>query len=216
MNARVFARVSARVLPLWLVVAAGCTVAAQAQTLPWPTSAPAPTSAAPWPSQQPAGPATPATLPTPGSGMQAPGTMMGGPGPSPEQQKCMNDFQGYRQDVEKRARAAEAESKKKPTREKMCELVSAYSAAEAKWLKFSEANMVRCGIPKQALEQIKSVHLHTADAKKKLCSAGPGGGAPAAPSLSDALGASLQPVEPPKKRQVGGTMDTLTGNVLTR
>jgi len=146
----------------------------------------------------------------------APGMMMGGPGPTPEQQKCVQEFQAYRQEVEKRARAAEAESKKKPTREKMCELVGLYSTAEYKWIRFSETNMVKCSIPKEAIAQIKAVHLHTVDAKKKLCSAGPGQGAPAAPSLSDALGTALQPAEESKKRKVGGTMDTLTGNVLTR
>jgi hypothetical protein len=155
-----------------------------------------------------------------GPGMQgapAPGMMMGGPGPSAEQQKCVQQFQTYRADVEKRARAAEAEAKKRPTRERMCELVGLYSTAEFKWIKFSESNMVKCGIPKQAIEQIRQVHVHTVEAKKKLCAAGPAQAAPATPSLSDALGASLQPTtEEPKKRKVGGTMDTLTGNVLTR
>ncbi len=222
-SARVSARVFARSLPLALAVVTGCAAAAQAQNLPWPTDAPPPPSAnAPWPTQ-PAGPApaAPTALPMPGGpGMQgapAPGMAMGGPGPTPEQQKCMQDFQMYRQEVEKRAHAAEAESKKKPTREKMCEVVSLYSTAEFKWIKFSETNMAKCGIPKQAIEQIKQVHIHTAEAKKKLCSPGPSQAAPATPSLSDALGASLQPnAEETKKRKVGGTMDTLTGPVLTR
>jgi hypothetical protein len=157
-------------------------------------------------------------MPGASGGMQRPvGTMMGGPGPTPEQQKCVQEFQNYRQEVEKRARTAEAESKKKPTRERMCELVGLYSTAEYKWIKFSETNMVKCGIPKQAIDQIKAVHTHTVETKKKLCSAGPTQAATATPSLSDALGASLQPnVEEPSKRKVGGVMDTLTGNVLTR
>src|SRR5262249_974020 len=146
-----------------------------------------------------------------------PGMMGGGPGPSAEQQKCVQEFQMYRAEVEKRARAAEAEAKKKPTREKMCEMVNLYSTAEAKWIKFSTTNMTKCGIPKQAIDQIRQVHAHTVEAKKKLCSAGPQQAAPSTPSLSDALGQSLQPnAEEPKKRKVGGTMDTLTGNVLTR
>jgi hypothetical protein len=206
---------------LALAAAAGCAVVAQAQNLPWPTSAPPPApsaAAAPWPTQ-PAGPTAPAALAMPGGpGMQAaPSMTMGGPGPTPEQQKCMQEFAGYRQEVEKRAHMAEAESKKKPTREKMCEMVSLYSTAEFKWIRFSEINMAKCGIPKEAIEQIKQVHLHTADAKKKLCAPGPAQAGPSTPSLSDALGASLQPtVDGPKKRKVGGTMDTLTGNVLTR
>jgi hypothetical protein len=150
--------------------------------------------------------------------MGAPGMTMGGPGPTPAQQQCMQDFTGYRGEVEKRAKAAEAESKKKPTREKMCELVTLYSAAEGKWLKFSETNMAKCGIPPQAIEQIKAVHVHTLEAKKNLCKPGPTqAAAPSTPSLSDALGASLQPNnDEQKKRKTGGVMDTLTGNVLTR
>jgi hypothetical protein len=142
-----------------------------------------------------------------------------GPGPTPEQQKCLQEFTSYRTEVEKRAKAAEAESHKKPTREKMCELITGYSTAEFKWLKFVEANLSKCGIPPQVVEQIKTVHVRTAETRKKLCAPGPAQAqGPATPSLSDALGASLQPDEDQekKKRKVGGTMDTLTGPVLTR
>ena len=92
-----------------------------------------------------------------------------GPGATPEQQKCAQEFQAYREEVERRARVAVAESKQKPTREKMCELVGLYSTAEFKWLKFSETNMARCSIPEQAIEQIKQVHVRTVEAKNKLC-----------------------------------------------
>jgi hypothetical protein len=144
-----------------------------------------------------------------------------GPGPTPEQQKCLQEFTGYRGEVEKRARAAEAEGHKKerPTREKMCELITGYSTAEFKWLKFAEINSSKCGIPPQIIEQIKTVHVRTAETRKKLCAPGPAQAAgPATPSLSDALGASLVPTDDDqvKKRKPGGTMDTLTGPVLTR
>jgi hypothetical protein len=100
----------------------------------------------------------------------------------------------------------------------MCEMVTAYSSAEAKWIKYSETNMARCAIPAQAIGQIKMVHVHTLDAKKKLCAPGPAQAGPAAaPSLSDALGANQPPTsDETKKPKRGGTMDTLTGNVLTR
>jgi hypothetical protein len=225
MTSMTSARALTRVLPLALVVATSCAIAAQAQTLPWPSAAPQQQqpASAPWPTDQPAAPASmPApSMPAPsmaGPGMGAPGMTMGGPGPTPEQQQCMQEFTGYRGEVEKRAKAAEAESRKKPTREKMCELVTLYSAAETKWLKFSETNVAKCGIPPQAIEQIKAVHVHTMEAKKKLCAPGPAqAAAPSTPSLSDALGASLQPNnDEQKKRKTGGVMDTLTGNVLTR
>jgi hypothetical protein len=144
-----------------------------------------------------------------------------GPGPTPEQQKCLQEFTSYRTEVEKRAKAAEAEGRKKerPTREKMCELITGYSTAEFKWLKFAETNLSKCGIPPQIVEQIKAVHVRTAETKKRVCTAGPAQAVgPATPSLSDALGASLMTDEGDqvKKRKVGGTMDTLTGPVLTR
>jgi hypothetical protein len=244
--ARVVTRVMTRVLPLALAAATCCAVAVQAQTAPWPSAAPQQPAGPAWPSaqpappQQPAGPAWPSappatqqppgpwpsaqpSAPTPmsiGPGPAGPGAMQG-PGPTPEQQKCLQEFTNLRIDVERRAKIAEAEGHKKerPTREKMCELITGYSTAELKWLKFIEANMSKCGIPPQIAEQIKTVHVRTNETKKKLCSAGPTQAqGPATPSLSDALGASLVPndEDEKKKRKIGGTMDTLTGPVLSR
>ncbi len=142
------------------------------------------------------------------------GGMMGG-GPTAAQQACIQEFGKFREEVEKRALAAKAGSEKKVPREEMCTLVTAYSAAETKWIKFSEDNIAKCGIPKEAVNQIKGVHVHTADARKKICATGPQAGAPAAPSLSDALGTSRLPA-PTAEKPKGGSMDTLTGNALTR
>ena len=137
--------------------------------------------------------------------------------PTETQQKCLQDFTRYRGEVEKRAMAAKATSEKKPTREEMCKVVTAYAAAEAKWIKFSEENVARCGIPPQAIDQIKAVHVRTSDARKKLCAPGPAQAAGSTgPSLSDALGTSTLPTEETKKRPSGGTLDTLTGNALGR
>jgi hypothetical protein len=138
----------------------------------------------------------------------------GGP-PTAVQQECMTQFTSLRSEVEKRGMAARAGGEKKVSREEMCHLVTAYSAAEVKWVKFAEGNMSKCGIPKEIVTQLKSVHAKTADGQKKLCAAGPAGGPAAAPTLSDALGTATLPTrEPDKKRKPGGTMDTLTGNPL--
>jgi hypothetical protein len=199
-----------RALALAIAVAAGSAVTAGAQTLPWPANAPQPQpQQAPWPGNAPA--AAPMSAPA--------GPMMGGPpaAPTATQQACLQEFTGYRSEVEKRALAAKAGSEKKVAREEMCKLVSAYSSAEATWIKFSIDNMAKCGIPKQAVDQIKSVHVHTADIRKKICEAGPGGGGPpAAPSLSDALGTTRLPTQEAEKTKPGGSLDTLTGNALTR
>jgi hypothetical protein len=95
--------------------------------------------------------------------------MMDDRGATPEQRKCLQEFSDYRSRVEKRAAAVAAESKKRLTRERMCELVDDYSAVEFEWLKFAEINMTRCGIALQTIEQIKSAHSNTLGTKKKLC-----------------------------------------------
>jgi hypothetical protein len=212
--------ISGRILALALVIAAGSAGTAGAQTRPWPTDAPPPQpQQAPWPaSAQPTAPMQ-AAPPAPmmgGPAMQGPGPAMQGPGPTPEQQACLREFTGYRGEVEKRAAAAKAGGEKKVTREEMCKLIGAYSDAEAKWIKYSEDHMAKCGIPKEAVAQIKGVHVHTADIRKKVCAAGPQAGAPAAPSLSDALGTTRLPTPETEKPKKGGTLDTLTGNALAR
>lgn len=231
---------SARATGLALAMLAASAAAALAQTTPWPTDPPQRAPAqAPWPAATPqqapaqtawpaaapqqapaqtpwpaaAQPAQPMAMPPPGGPVMG-GGMMGG-GPTAAQQACIQEFGKFREEVEKRALAAKAGSEKKVPREEMCTLVTAYSAAETRWIKFSEDNIAKCGIPKEAVNQIKGVHVHTADARKKICATGPQAGAPAAPSLSDALGTSRLPA-PTAEKPKGGSMDTLTGNALTR
>ena len=143
------------------------------------------------------------------------GPSMGGP-PTATQQECVREFTTLRQEVEKKGLAARAGNEKKVTRDEMCKLVTVYSTAEAKWVKFAGDNMAKCGIPKPIVEQIKVAHSHTADARKKLCAAGPGQAGPATPTLSDALGTATLPNQETEKRKSGGTLDTLTGNALAR
>jgi hypothetical protein len=196
-----------RALALSLAIVAVSTIAAGAQTLPWPTDAPRPQSQAPWPGSAP--PAQPMTMP-------APGAPMGPPGASAPSPQCLAQFNLHREEVEKRAIAARTGGEKHVSREEMCKLVGAYAAAEAKWIKYSEDNMVNCGIPKEAVSHIKTAHTHTMDIRKKICSAGPGPAGPATPSLSDALGTTRLPLAETEKRKSGGTLDTLTGNPLAR
>jgi hypothetical protein len=221
-------------LALALAIVAASAIAARAQTQPWPNSA---LQAQGWPGAAqapwPGGGAQPAPAQTPWPAAAQPGPaqspwpagrggggppMMGG-GPTPEQVACMKGFSQYREETEKRGFAAKAagERKVKVTREEFCKLVTAYSDSEVKWIKFTAENMTKCGIPKEILEQIKASHVHTAEAKTKICSAGPTPGAAATPTLSDALGTSSLPTPETEKRKIrGGTLDTLTGNALAR
>jgi hypothetical protein len=218
-----------------IVLLAGSAVTARAQMAPWPDAPRPQPQTAPWPgSPQPAPPQSPwpggpqqapQAAPQQGGWPASPQPAMGAPsgppmgaGPTPEQADCMREFQVFRQEVEKRGLAAKAAGEShKASREEMCKLVTAYSGAEAKWIKYSADNMSKCGIPREIVDQIKKAHAHTDEARTKICSAGPAGGGGGAPSLSDALGTSRLPSQETERRKAGtGTLDTLTGNALGR
>jgi hypothetical protein len=185
---------------------------AAAQTLPWPTTdAPRAGTQAPWPEER-----APAASPAPGmSPMGAPPPMAspfgGGGGGAPP---CMAEFARLREDVQKRGLAAKAAGQRKVSREEMCKHITDYSAAELKWVKYTEANTASCGIPAEVAQQLKQVHGNTEQTKAKICAAGPGPTA-APPSLSDALGTSRLPT-PETTKSGSGTLDTLTGSALAR
>jgi len=146
----------------------------------------------------------------PGVGVMGPGLGM-----APAQEPpCIKDFVALRQEAEKRAAAIKAGMEKKVPREEACKLFQAFAAAEIKLIKFSESSAMSCGIPPQAIAQMKAGHERTTKARTQVCAAGPAG-KPAAPSLSDALGTSSAPI-PEVSKGTGGTFDTLTGNALSK
>jgi hypothetical protein len=120
--------------------------AAQAQTEPWRSA----------PMSQP--------MPAPGSGGS--GTTAG---PRPEQQKCLQELASYRTEADARAREAATESKKAPTRARICDLVSVTAAAELAWIKFAETNMTKCGLSQRVIEQMKTAHAGTVDVANRMC-----------------------------------------------
>ncbi len=133
---------------------------------------------------------------------------------------CQEEFATLQKEREKRGLVLkEMQTRKvKPERAEFCNLIKSYSAAEAQVVKFMETNNVWCGIPPQAVGQMKTVYAATQKAQKTVCSGGPGpsgGGAPPPPSLSDALGTARIP-DSTTTRTGRGTLDTLTGNPLGR
>jgi hypothetical protein len=124
------------------------------------------------------------------------------------------EFGKLRDEVQKKGLAAKTAQEHKVAREEMCKIVSAYAAAEQKWLKFAEGGVSACGIPAEVVTQLKQVHARTEQAKTNICSAGPGGVAAAAPSLSDALGTNRLQLE--TKKTGGNYLDTMTGNAIQR
>ena len=214
------AKLSGRRLPLILVAIAASAAPALAQTLPWPGEAPA-TGQRPWPGAPAAGPtAAPMAAPAP----MAPPPMMAPPMAARPQanQECVNKFgelrataEKLRDALDKVAMSARSNSEKKASREDVCKAVTTYAAAEGKWAKFTADNVADCGIPPEIAKGLRDAHAKTQTARKNICSAGPAGGKPAAPSLSDALGTTRMPAA--GGSQSGhGTFDTLTGNAIVR
>lgn len=192
-------KMSGRALPL-ILAATGLSLAlAHAQTLPWPDAPGAGTMAAPM------------TAPNMAPPMQPPQ----GPPAGSAQEQCATQFANLRTSAEKLGAAAKAASDRKVSREELCKHVQAFAAAEARWVKFTNDNVTKCGIPSQIAAQLSEGHSRTLVARKNICSAGPGPGRPAAPSLSDALGTSRMST-PEGSRSGRGTLDTLTGNPIAR
>ena len=140
------------------------------------------------------------------------------PGAAPPQQQmppCFKDFTPLRDDAQKRAGALQAALKRKAPREEICSLIKSFGVAEAKVVNFVDKNQQQCGIPPDAVKQMKVNHQKTAASTSQVCAAGPAG-KPGGPGLSEALGVSRGPtgIDPLAPRN--GTMDSLTGNVLAR
>jgi hypothetical protein len=155
--------------------------------------------------------------------VMGPGMYMPGQSPFQQQQQqeppCFKDFAPLKADAERRGlilkRAMES---KKASREEACNMIKSYSAAEAKILKFISEKAQSCGIPPQAATVMKANHERTLQSQHQICTLSAAGAArPSGPGLSEALGTTRAPgmtIDPLAPQS--GTLDTLTGNVLTK
>lgn len=104
---------------------------------------------------------------------------------------CVAEFGKLRDDVQKCGLAAKAAGQRKVSREEMCQHITAYSAAELKWVKYVETNAATCGFPAEVVQQLTRVHDNTEQTKQRICapvrSFGP-------PNLGDGLGTMRPPM----------------------
>jgi hypothetical protein len=157
----------------------------------------------------------------PGSRPQAaPTPMSAPPGPSPfdrpaqsQMPPCMDEFAPLRDETEKRAKAVQAASKRKPSPQEACRLFTALVAAQTKMNKFVVAKGAACSIPKEVGEQIKLAITKTDEVRARVCDVASRPAVPSGPSLSEALGTSRLS-DPSNIKRGGGTFDTLTGTPL--
>jgi len=187
-----------------------------------------PTMTGPLPSFETAPPAPP-----PGTGMVPPGARPpqagapsqaamppGGP-PGGQEPPCFKEFLALRQEAQKKASLITTVKDRNPppTREEMCQTVKTFAAAEAKVIKYVVDNQASCGIPPEAITQMKAGQAQTVKFRTAVCTGGPAAAgkapAPAVPKLSDELG--IRGIAGPTEGGTGrGTFDTLTGNALER
>src|SRR5262249_55188784 len=89
----------------------------------------------------------------------------------PREPPCFKEFTPIRAEAQKRADILKAAMLKKVPREEACGLIKNFSAAEAKVVKFISANAQNCGIPQQAVAQMKTNHDRTVKMETQVCSA---------------------------------------------
>jgi len=202
-----------RVSLLAAVLLIGPAAAANAQMIVGPAAGPGPGPGM----GQPPPPGSsgmivgPATGPAPGP-MTGPGMTPGGSAGMPP---CMQQFLPMRAEAEKRAGALQAGINKKKAPPEICQLFRSFSEAEAKVVNYAVANQAGCGIPPDAVAQMKKNHTKTTEVRDKVCNVAQQQPKPAGPHLGEALGFGGLPT-PETTRSGTGTLDTLSGNPLAR
>ena len=157
-------------------------------------------------------PGSPGMSPAPGAGPGMPGASFAPQQPPPACQQLL----ATREEVGKHGKALQTAGQNKAPPEELCKLFKAFLAAESKMIKGLQDNSATCGVPPEVLKQVKEGHGKASDVGKKVCDAAAQGPRPAAPSLSDALGATPTVPDPSTATKKGqSTFDTLTGSPLT-
>jgi hypothetical protein len=123
-----------------------------------------------------------------------------------------NGFLPLRNDAQQKGMAIGTAEKRHADRKEMCKLVSVFSVAEGKALKFLQDNTTWCGIPPQVIASAKENHEKTLKFRDVVCAPAP---QPHVPTLSDAIGGPSVDTSKNTKTNTG-TFNTLTGNPLAR
>lgn len=136
---------------------------------------------------------------------------------APQQQQqqppCLKDFLALRNDAAKKAQAIQEAQKHKASVTEACKLLTVFTAAQAKMLKYAQENATWCGIPPQIVQEIVAGHKDADTARGRICKLAANPPRPAGPSISDMLGASTVP-DAGNIKTGRGTFDTLTGTPL--
>jgi hypothetical protein len=153
---------------------------------------------------------------SPGMGMPS-GPMSSSPfGAQPQQPPaaCQN-LLVLRDNTQKAGAALKAASEKKAAPEEACKLFKAFVGAESKMIKALEESSQACGVPADAIKQVKAQHVNVGKMAKQVCDAAAAGPRQTGPTFSEVLG-STPAVSDSNTKRGYGTFDTLSGNQLLR
>jgi hypothetical protein len=150
-------------------------------------------------------------------GGMSPG-MPGSPFGAPQQPPpACQELLSFREEAGRHGQALQEASKKKVGPEQLCKLFKLFLAAEGKMIKGLEERQAMCGVPAEAIKQVKAGHSHASTMGKQVCDAAAAGPRPAGPSLSEVLGSTPVVPDPSSGTKRGaGTFDTLEGSPLMR
>jgi hypothetical protein len=177
----------------------------QPAAAPWPQQQQP--AAAPWPQQQ-----QPAEAPWPQQQQQQQSVVSPWSAQPQQVPPCVQQFGKLRDDAQRKAHAIQVTMQRRPSAKEACALFNAFSAAEAKMIKYATENAVSCHIPPEVLTTLKKGHARTTEIRTRACQAAAAPPQPAAPTLSDALNAPI--IDSSDIKTGGGTFDTLTGAPL--
>lgn len=135
---------------------------------------------------------------------------------------CQSDATSIRSEMDEKGKALQAGFKKEQKDvPALCNMLKAYTAVEAKWVKFLSDNKDWCQIPPSVIDQASAGAKKTIQLRTNVCNAaanggdmgGSGGGGKPPPqgSLSSALGVTTGYNIGSGK---GSVFDTLNGNAL--
>jgi hypothetical protein len=156
---------------------------------------------------------------SPGMGMPS-APMSPSPFGAPQQPQqppaaCQN-LMVLRDNTQKAGAALKAASEKKAAPEEACKLFRVFVGAESKMIKALEENSQACGVPLDAIKQVKAQHVNVGKMAKQVCAAAAQGPRPTGPSFSEVLGTTPAVPDDNNAKRGYGTFDTLSGSQLVR
>lgn len=154
--------------------------------------------------------------PFPPVGQQSPFPPVGQQAPSVRQAPpCVQQFIALREEVDKRFQVTKAALEKRAPAPELCRLLTRFTEAELKMIKFSEENGAWCNMPPNAVETMRASHGKSMEYRKQACTAAAAPRPrPSEPGLSDLL--SPPATSKDNTRTGRGTLDSLSGNPIGR